>query len=174
MITASVIQTNAGWDKKLLKMLPQLAKKHIAVGFPMGKAEVTQPHPGYDGGMSILDVAMANEYGTETQPRRPFMNQSRAPLEKMFKRAQRSLAREAKKAMESGQMQRVNLTPALEKIALKAESVVRQTIMDGDYAPNAPATIKRKQKGKSGIKTRPLVDSGDMHKYVTGVVRDAK
>jgi len=173
MFTAQVKQTNPGWDKALLKLLPQLASRQIAVGFPKGRADLSQPHPGYEGGMSIIDGAAANEFGTERQPRRPFLHQSRDPLEKMFRQAQDSLATAAKKAIESGQSGKINLTPALAKIALNAEGIVKDTIINGSYKENAEKTIRRKQKGKPGIKTRPLIDSGDMHKYVTGVVREA-
>jgi len=109
MITATTTQTNAGWDKKLLKLLPQLAKKQVAVGFPKGAGGLSQSH--YAGGESILDVAAANEYGTETQPRRPFMHHSRPELAKMFKQAQAALAKKAKEAIEGGQT--VNIEPAL-------------------------------------------------------------
>ena len=170
MFTAKMTQTNPGWDKELLELLPQLACKQIAVGFPKGKADLSQPHPGYENDMSIIDVAVANEFGTETQPRRPFLHQSGKPLERMFKVAQAGLAKAAKAAKKSGK--EVNVDSALRKIALKAESVVRDTIMNGEYKDNAPATKRRKQKGKSGIETRPLIDSGDMRKYVTGVVRE--
>ena len=171
MFDAKVMQTNPGWDEKLLKQLPHLADKQIAVGFPKGKEDLSQPHPGYDGDMSIIDVAAANEFGTDRQPRRPFLHQSRSPLEDMFKQAQESLAESAKKAIESGQIRKANLAPALNKIALMAEYVVKDTITNGDYRENAAETIKRKQKGKKGVETRPLIDSGDMRKYVTGVVR---
>lgn len=170
MITAKVTHTNAGWDAALLKLLPELASKQIAVGFPKGKADLSEPHPGYADGMSIIDVAAANEYGTETQPRRPFLHQSKPELAAMFKEAQGSLAKAAKKAIKDGKA--INVMPALNKIALKAESIVKDTITNGEYEPNRPATIKRKQKGKAGVETRPLIDSGDMRKYVTGVVRD--
>lgn len=168
MITAKVIRRNAVWDKELLRLLPRLADKEIAVGFPKGKDELAADHPGYGEGVSIIDVAAWNEFGTETQPRRPFLAQSREALEKMFRAGQSG---PLKSAIKNGSS--ANVGSALDRIALSAEAVVRQQITDGEYEENAPLTVKRKEHGKKGIQTRPLIDSGDMRKYVTAVVRKA-
>lgn len=55
-------QTNPGWAKKIAANIKGLASKEVAVGFPVGgkAASVT-----YDNGMSVLDVAVANQFGAD-------------------------------------------------------------------------------------------------------------
>ena len=49
----------------------------------------------------------------------------------------------------------------LKKIGVYLKGVVQKEIVDGDYAPNAESTIKRKKSD------RPLIDSGYMRQSVS-------
>lgn len=55
-------QLNPGWAKKIAANIQSLAKKEVAIGFPRGDkaASIT-----YDNGMSVLDVAVVNQFGAD-------------------------------------------------------------------------------------------------------------
>ena len=55
-------QLNPGWAKKLAKNIEGLVKKEVAVGFPAGGKAASMT---YDNGMSVLDVAIANQFGAD-------------------------------------------------------------------------------------------------------------
>jgi hypothetical protein len=61
----------------------------------------------------------------------------------------------------------------LEKVGMTAQNFVRAWFTDprNGWAPNSPATIKRKTKGKGG-ETMPLIDTGALRKSISYVVRD--
>lgn len=69
----------------------------------------------------------------------------------------------SQKRINSGEISEETIMKAA---ALKGEAIVRLEIDAIKEPPNAPATIKAKKSSK------PLIDSGDMRKYVKGVVRD--
>ena len=136
--------------------LEKQCNKEVAVGFPAGKDGIASPH--YENGASILEVAVWNNFGTEDIPARPFMDNAAPKLQKAFKK----LCAETQKDVNSGKL---SPETVLKTAGLQSEAIVRTEIMEGDYVPNTEAT--RKAKGSS----RPLIDSGDMRKYVTSVVR---
>jgi hypothetical protein len=150
------LQTNPQAYSEYLQKLTKLNSLEIAVGFPKGK--IPQSH--YDNGASILDVAIWNEYGTSKTPRRPFLNQSNVALTSNYNKMYSSIVTDNKIKADSVEKE-------LNKIALVSESIVKKTIRDGSYEPNAPSTIKRK--GSS----RPLIDTGAMLNAVTSVVRES-
>lgn len=55
-------QLNPGWAKKIAKNIKGLTKKEVAVGFPAGGKAASLT---YDNGMSVLDVAIANQFGAD-------------------------------------------------------------------------------------------------------------
>ena len=55
-------QSNPEWAKKIAKNIKGLTKKEVAVGFPAGGGKASQT---YDNGMSVLDVAIVNQFGAD-------------------------------------------------------------------------------------------------------------
>lgn len=147
---------NPKWIEQFKMRLKKQCDKEVAVGFPAGKDGIASPH--YENGASILEVAVWNNFGTEDIPARPFMDNAAPKLQKAFKK----LCTETQKDVNSG---KISPETVLKTAALQSEGIIRNEITDGEYAPNAPSTVAEKKSSK------PLIDSGDMRKYVTGVVR---
>ena len=55
---------------------------------------------------------------------------------------------------------------ALKKVAVVAESAIREAITDGVYEPNAASTKRKKRSSK------PLQDKGKLRQAVASVVRE--
>ena len=135
--------------------LKRLPGKKLAVGYPANSEGVANPH--YPDGLSIIQVAMINNYGLGV-PRRDFFEQAREPIQKLGAKA----LKEALPKLNQGSVDYVKL---LDLIGLQAEAEVRKSIRDGNWTPNAPATVKQKGSDK------PLIDTGAMLQGVTHVVR---
>lgn len=156
--TISMTQKDAGFWDKLKARIKKAPDMECAVGFPVGKASVGAPH--YDDGKSIIQVAIENNFGTKRIPRRPFMDMATPKIQKKYKKRLASL----QKRINSGKL---DYKAVLQVCGLEAESEIRLTIDTGTFKPNSPETIKKKKSSK------PLIDTGDMRKYVTHVVRKA-
>ena len=157
MITAELKQKNPKFIEKLKLRMKKNDTHEAAVGFPAGKEGVTNPH--YDNGASIVEVAIWNNFGTDTIPRRPFMDNAAPKIQNEYKK----FLKQTIKKLNSGEL---SMQTVLKTAALKSESIVRNEIVSGTYVPNSPATIAAKKSSK------PLIDSGDMNKYVTSIVRE--
>jgi hypothetical protein len=154
-------QKTPGWLQQLAKRLAPLKRgKEVAVGFPRGKNGVGNPH--YDNGASILEVAIWNNFGTETGiPPRPFMAMANIPMQARY----REMCKDFAKRLNAGE---VKPETFLEAAGAMGAAEVKKAIASGGFAPNRPSTVRRKGEGK-----KPLVDSGDMLNAVTWAVRDA-
>lgn len=143
--------------KRLRDRLKEADGWEVAVGYPANTAGLGEPEAAYDGEASIIEVALANNYGIEV-PRRAFMDLAAKQMQKTYKRVMEKLG--PKITAGTAKVEKV-----LDVAGLEAEEDVRKAIMDGGWEPNAPATIKAK--GSS----RPLVDTMTMHNRVTHTVR---
>lgn len=155
MITAKTERKNPQFFEKLQLRLKKAGTKEVAVGFPRG-TDTANAH--YDNGASIVDVATWNNFGTDRTPRRPFMDNAAPDLQKDWK----TLCAKAAKRLNAGEL---NEDTILKAGGLQAEATVRKHIDAITSPPNSPETIQRKKSAK------PLIDSGDMRKYVTSIVR---
>ena len=192
----SIFRKNPEWDKRLVKMLKK-GTREIAVGFPRGEATTSDRYPehGEKEGPTVLQVAIWNNYGTRRIPARPFMQQAvprvikvvnrlvRAQVKKLEKRGKNvatittqdveDLAADLGQPPTNNGKDELNWSP-LERfyrlIGQAAQDELRQTITDGDYAPNAPRTIAQ----KTAHSDHPLIDTGKLRKSVRYVVRDKK
>lgn len=155
-MSVQIRQKNPRWMEQFKTRLKQQCKEEVAVGFPKEAGKAISAH--YENGASVLVVAVLNNFGTETIPRRPFMDNAAHKLQENFK----NMVKATQKKVNSGE-----LTPrtVLKAAGLESEGIVRDEITNGNFVPNSPATADAK--GSS----RPLIDSGDMRKYVTSVVR---
>ena len=139
-----------GGDKlKLLLNTVRNAKGHAKVGWFAGNK--------YEGGISVAQVAIYNEYGykdgTRYVPARPFMRTAFNQYNKEWSAIiLRSLQNDG---------QNYNFYKALSFGAIQAVSDIQASILSSNWQPNAPSTIKRK-----GF-DRPLIDTGIMLKLVS-------
>ena len=138
--------------KKLQKELKKLSKMEVAVGFQAGKASE-------EDGTDICDVAIYNEFGTDTIPARPFMRDS---IDENRDKINAFFAGQVKDIC-SG---KTDAQTALKKLGIFHVGNVQQIIRDGNFEPNAPSTIRRK--GSS----HPLIDTGMMRTHVQYIVRE--
>lgn len=145
-----------GWDdltpegKKYFDQLAKLAKSEVQVGFQSGETN--------EDGVSYAEIAAFNELGSSNTPPRPFMKQS-------FENHQDEL-QEACDKVNNTLANGGTVESALETLGVTAKGIIQQEIVDGDFAPNAPSTIKAKGSDK------PLIDTGRMRQSVNFVVKE--
>lgn len=103
-----------------------------------------------DDGTTILDVAIYNEFGTETIPSRPFLRGSFDANKDEAARTMEHLLHKAEKG--------ASATVVLNTLGQWYEAKVKHYTRGGTqyFKPNAPGTIKRK-----GSEV-PLIDTGKM------------
>ena len=145
--------------KKFFESLSELGKLAVYVGF-------TEQSGRYDkegeGNATVAQIAAFNEFGTSTIPARPFMqdtvNQHPEEVKALFKDAMSQI----KHGAEAQQI--------LNQIGVTAVGMMQEQILDGQYAPNAPSTIRKKTKdGKVG--DHPLIDTARMLQNIKYVIR---
>lgn len=147
--------------KRIHKAVQEASNLECAVGYPKGKSGLGTPEPAYDSKASIIEVAIWNNYGTKRMPARPFMDLARQLMEPKYYEAMEKLGPKILKG-------EADPRKVLDVIGLQCEQEVRNAIMEGDWAPNAPSTIAHKKSD------RPLVDTGTMRNRVTHEVREHK
>lgn len=135
--------------KRYFKELEKLAKLEVRVGFQGDEA--------YEDGTSVAEVAAYNELGTSDTPARPFMKQSFEKHEKELQTA----CDQVNKAIVAGS----SAEKALNVLGATVKGIVQEEIVDGEFAPNAPSTVKKKGSEK------PLIDTGHMRQSVNYVVK---
>lgn len=130
---------------KFQKMLKELAEKEVRVGFQQGKATD-------ENGTDICDIAAWNELGTVHIPARPFLRQS---VDDNLSKINNFL-QEKKKDLVRG----ISAEQVLKEIGIFQKDLIQEKITDGDFAPNAESTVKKKGSSK------PLIDTGRMRQSV--------
>lgn len=143
--------------EQIKKALQQAGGYEVAVGYPVGAGNLGQPNPAYDNGASVIEVALANNYGINV-PQRPFMDLAAKNMKNTYQRTMEQLG---PKIIDGT----ANVEKVLDVAGLEAEEAVRKAIMDGAWEPNAESTIRAKGSD------RPLVDTHSLHNFVTHKVR---
>ena len=144
-----------GWSdltaegKKYFAELEKLANLEVQVGFQDGASD--------ERGTSYAEIAAYNELGTSTIPSRPFMRQS-------FENHQDEL-QDACDQVNDTLANGGSAESALNTLGVLAKGLIQEEIASGDFAPNAPSTIR--QKGSA----QPLIDTGRMRQSVNYVVK---
>ena len=143
--------------QKFFREIEKLKKLQVRVGYQEGEKFYDEDGKKVD----LLDVAMFNELGTSRTPSRPFMRDSvddnADGISSSCKSKLRAIANGSKTAEE-----------VLKEIGVMQVGLVQKSIREGDFAPNAPSTIKRKGSDK------PLIDTGQMRQSVHFVITDKK
>ena len=145
-----VVDTWTEEGKRLMKELQELAELEVRVGFQRGQnaGSATDDSSRAD----LVDIAMWNELGTEHIPSRPFMRDS---VDKHMQEIGEMVAAQ-KDALLNGATAR----EILGTIGLFQQDLMQTEIEQGDFAANAPATIRKKGSDK------PLIDTGTMKNSV--------
>lgn len=145
-------QTTDRWTaegKRFMREIQELKRLTVKVGFQDGEHE--------NNGAHIIDVAMWNELGTVNAPSRPFMRDSidnhKETIEAFCRAQVRTILR-------GGTARQV-----LQSIGVMQKGLMQDEITEGDFEPNAPATIRRKKSDK------PLIDTGRMRQSVHFIIR---
>lgn len=140
-----ISDTLTGDGRKFKKMLEELASLEVRVGFQHGEATE-------DDGTDVCDVAAWNELGTENMPSRPFLRKSVDENEDKI----RAFIHGSKDNL----VKNMSVERFLKNIGLFQKDLIQEKITNGDFAPNAESTIRRKGSSK------PLIDSGRMRQSV--------
>jgi len=145
--------------KKLFQSVNALTKKAVYVGIPEG--ENARP----DGPVGNATIGYIHETGSPSQniPARPWLEpgiaEGKDAIAKQFKRgAQLALAGK-------------DVGPALHAAGLAGQSAAQNKITEGPFAPLSEKTLSaRRRRGRTG--TKPLIDTGELRRSVSYVVRD--
>lgn len=116
-------------------------------------------------GKSIAEYAVYNEFGTSRIPARPFM---------------RTVAKEKPKQWVGEMVRHIRgraTEPAIWKQALgvageSMKSDIKDSIQNGNWTPNAPATVAAKKRKGKVEPDHPLIDTGQMLAAVSYEVTD--
>ena len=158
--------------KKFFAEIDKLLKLQVQVGFTADKQGYDQNHASVDasdypdGGPSVAEVAMWNEFGTKNSdgsqaiPERPFIRQSVDKYQPQIK----AMCKEQLKAIAKGE----SADKALRAIGALQVGLIQNEIRSGGFTPNAPSTKERK--GSS----QPLINEGRMRQSVHYVVKPRK
>ena len=146
--------------EKLKKHLESLAGRKVMIGIPASE--------GQRDGEPINNATLGyiHEYGSPSQniPARPFlipgvkdaMPKARAKLGDAIKDILRGKQEDAQKALHAA--------------GLIASSRVKEKLVEGPFAPLSASTIRARER-RGVTRTKPLIDTGDMQRHVTYVVR---
>lgn len=127
--------------ERFQRLLDELTRTTLSVGFKPGE------HFEEDG-TDVAEVALRNELGDDRIPARPFMRQTVENHEaEITALVHKAASRETAKDI-------------LNLIGDGISQLMRDEISNGDFAPNAPATIVAKGSDK------PLIDTGTMRDSV--------
>ena len=145
----------------LQKVVAELHNGYVKSGFPdsgdVSKATrnkaTAKP---YDDMSEVAQIAVFNEFGTNTIPSRPFFrNAIDGNREKIFEMAN--------KFSDAAMIGKITVSQAFENIGLFMQSIIRKSIRSNIAPPNAKSTVRNKGSSKT------LIDSGQMINSVTFV-----
>lgn len=136
-----------------IKRLEELRGLSIEVGYQSDQMAE-------DGETSLAEIAYWNHFGTVDKdgqvmiPARPFMDTLDLQQDQLFE-----FSGQALEVLGSSR-------EVAEAIGSKAKSMIQDAIRNGDWAPNAPSTVKKKGSDK------PLIDTGTMRQNVQYVIKE--
>lgn len=140
---------------KIKAIAAKLKDVHVRVGYPVGSGE-------YPDGTPVIDVAIYNEFGTETIPERSFVRRAYRENKDKYANYLKRLASSLVKGVD------VNIHSAMKAIGLDAVGDIQETIDKVSSPANAEITVLRK--GSS----HPLIDTGLLKQSTTFEVVGAK
>lgn len=131
--------------------IESLARSYVLIGFQEGELTHSQSKNGRlkKPGQSMAQIAVENEFGTDTIPARPFMSTS---FQENHMRLVRAIRGEYEKILDGTS----TIQRSLNLLGLFGVDIVQAKIRQIHIPPNSPATIARKKSSK------PLIDFGQM------------
>lgn len=141
--------------KKIDKTLIELKSKRLLVGV-IGEG-VNSPQ---EGGATILEYAIFNEYGTSLIPARPFFRTA-TKTRKSIREIQEFIVKQVEQVVRDNK----NSDMALNSIGLYVVGRIQKSIKSGNWEDNKESTKKRKRKKGGGLKS-VLIDSGSLIKSI--------
>lgn len=128
-----------------------IKNSYVLVGFQEGSVTRSQTigDRKKQGGLSMPEIAAANEFGTNEIPARPFM---RPAYDENKERINKAIASEYIKISEGKSTVKRSLTA----IGIFMENQIKMKIRSIHTPPNSPRTIEKKKSSK------PLIDFGQM------------
>ena len=156
-MTVRIRDDNREW-KAFKKKLAELKNRPLVAVGVLGK-EGSEAYK--DGTFTTVDVATANEFGTETIPARSFMRSTYEQDQSRFL----AIIRRYKLKLVTN---KVTVNKVLTMVGLYAQSRIQRMITQGGipFIPNSPETIERK--GSSS----PLIDTGQLRQSIRYEVRN--
>lgn len=112
----------------------------------------------YPDGTPVVNVAAWNEFGTDTNPERPFMRTTMEENHGKFARHAERLLRELLR-------RRMTVDAVLTTLGAIQATAVKKTINDWTTPPNSPRTIAIKGRNDPLVDTRLMRDSVKFKKY---------
>lgn len=155
----AVIDQTTPEGKRFFEELKKLAELECYAGF---QAEVTKAKQRNgdtieDSEVDLLDVAAFNELGTSRSPSRPFMRKSVDDNEEeIYAFCQLQIKKLCDGTTTAEQI--------LKELSVYQKGLIQEEIVEGDFTPNAPSTVKKK-----GSAT-PLIDTGHMRQSVLTII----
>lgn len=162
-------------SKDYLKRLKGVANARVMVGIPKSTTAREGNEP------TNAEIAYINEHGSIGQgiPPRPFMSVGMKKARPEIKRHFFNAAHLATQGNKQGAMAQ------LEQAGMAGASAVKLAIVDGDFVPLSPYTIKNrhkqrltksKRKGEKddanfGVNVKPLINTGQLLQSITYVVK---
>ena len=135
--------------KAFEKALKELGQLEVRVGYQEGAS--------YPDGTPVINVALWNELGTVHIPPRPFIRQTVDNNEAKFQAQMQSVANKLAKGSTADKV--------LNELGVFAKGLLQKEIKDGEFAPNAPSTIRAKGSD------RPLIDTGLLRQSANYVIK---
>ena len=145
--TMTLKDTDRGYAAMVKRVFGLRSKAHVDVGILDSGAD-------HGGGVSVLDVAMWQEFGTNTIPERSF-------IRAWFDEDEPNLRQELTTLMQSVVEGKRTKDQALELLGQRAVARVQARMSEGVPPPNAPSTVRRK-----GSST-PLIDKGALRSSIS-------
>lgn len=142
----SVRERDLGWDR-IQKELAEAKDAYVYVGIPDSAGK-------HEDGTDLVDIAAANEFGTQRIPSRPFIRGA-------FQENQRELYRFSERLWNLILQGKMTTHRALGLMGERHQNEIRDYMTALRQPPNAPSTVERK--GSSN----PLIDEGILRRAIT-------
>lgn len=166
--TKTVVTTVDRVDR-MLESIQALVQKELLVGIPASTAART-PEEG-EAPIDNATIGYLMEFGAPAAniPARPFLIPG---LQSATDRIGKRLQKAAEAALDG---KSDDVDAQYDAAGLIAQNAVRARISDGPFVPLAPATLAaRKRRKPPRMGEKPLIDSGQLRRSVTFVVRTRK
>ena len=151
-MSVKIKQKNPNW-------LAKLSRKYdddyaVKVGFPKSTKSIEYPN-----GMSVVDVAMINNFGSNSRniPARPFMSLAKKPAIEAIQKPILQMTH----FLNKGKITKKKMAEVVSPLVVSA---FKKTITDLREPPNAASTIRKKKSDN------PLIDTGLMKNSLTSEV----